>query len=77
MCYTIESLELLLDMAGIMRNIVVSKFVSSDNVMQALGVAIFVICTPKTETVAEIIEGEVYGDSYIERRNTDSLRQVG
>ncbi len=51
--------------------------VSAIMMVVALGVAIFVIRTPKTETVAEIIEGEVYGDSYIERRNTDSLRQVG
>src|SRR6266571_5671221 len=36
-CYTVESLELLLDTEGIMRNIVVSEFVSLDNVMQAPG----------------------------------------
>ena len=35
--YTVESLELLLDTEGIMRKIVVSEFVSLDNVMQAPG----------------------------------------
>src|SRR6266704_2234878 len=35
--YTVESLELLLDTEVIMRNIVVSEFVSLDNVMQAPG----------------------------------------
>src|SRR2546426_841858 len=34
---TLESLELLLDTEGIMRKIVVSEFVSLDNVMQAPG----------------------------------------
>jgi len=35
--YTVESRELLLDTEVIMRNIVVSEFVSLDNVMQAPG----------------------------------------
>ena len=34
---TVESLELLLDTEGIMRNIVVSEFVSLDTVMHAPG----------------------------------------
>src|SRR5256884_4055660 len=36
-CYTVESRALLFDMEVIMRNIVVSEFVSLDNVMQAPG----------------------------------------